>query len=313
MYRYLFFLTLSVFSAVSVALPGEAVDVLRGSDPSGAAPHGEGNVYAPDIVSHGGRFCMYYGGQGSDGHDRIHLAVSQDRRSWQMQGVVFAPEGVNHVNDPSVVILDGSFYMYYTRADTGVADCIGLATSSDGRVWLDQGAVFVPSDQPAWDSLLVGRPSVVHDGKIFRLWYDGRADLPIGAPDPTPRKSAFSQRFVGYAESKDGVSWNRHGDYIYAKDAGGIHVSWVEDRYVMLVESRDGTKWAESHDGLSWSDRGLLVVKDQNTSPHGHVTPFLFADSNSKELYFGAAHAENWDRNSIMRVGILWPTDSSGN
>ncbi|MEC8864785.1 MAG: hypothetical protein VXX31_17650, partial [Planctomycetota bacterium] len=75
-------------------------------------------------------------------------------------------------------------------------------------------------------------------------------------------------------------------------------------RYVMLIESRDGTKWASSNDGISWKDRGLLVSKDQNTSPHGHVTPFLFTDAKKHVLYFGAAHSEHWNQNSIMRVAV---------
>ena len=72
----------------------------------------------------------------------------------------------------------------------------------------------------------------------------------------------------------------------------------------MLIESRRGTEWASSNDGLSWKDEGLLVVKHQRTSHHGHVTPFLFADANKHILYFGAARSEHWNQNSIMRVGI---------
>ena len=48
---------------------------------------------------------MFFGGQGKDGHDRIHLATSGDLQSWKQEGGVFAPPGVNHVNDPSVVIV----------------------------------------------------------------------------------------------------------------------------------------------------------------------------------------------------------------
>ena len=247
---------------------------------------------------------MYYGGQGRDGHDRIHLATRTERRVWNPRGVVFAPKGINHVNDPSVVIFNGKFYMYYTRAKKGVSDCIGLAVSADGRKWTDQGPVLLPRKKPAWDSFLVGRPSVIHDGSQFRIWFDGRADLPTGAPDPNAPKSPTSQRYVGYAESKDGISWKRHDDYVYSNDAGGIHVSVVNGHYVMLIESRDGTKWASSSDGISWQDNGVLVPKNQRTSPHGHVTPFLFSDADGQMLYFGAAQSEHWNHNSIMRVTI---------
>jgi len=298
------FSILVLLAATGIAIAREPERVIRGSSSSCDAPHGNGNVYAPDIVRHGGTLLMYYGGQGRDGHDRIHLATSTDRKTWKPQGVVFAPEGINHVNDPSVVIVNGRFHMYYTRASVGVTDCIGLATSIDGRTWRDRGPVILPREKPAWDSLLVGRPSVTHNGSAFRLWYDGRADLPTGAPDPTAPKSPTSQRYVGYAESRDGLSWKRHDEYVFASDAGGVHVSRVDGRYVMLIESRDGTKWASSHEGISWQDRGLLVVKDPETSPHGHVTPFLFTDASRHVLYFGAARSEHWNQNSIMRLSV---------
>ena len=296
--------------ANETAVAREPESMVRGSESTCEAPHGNGNVYAADIVRCRDTLLMFYGGQGRDGHDRIHLATSTDGTTWKPRGVVFAPEGINHVNDPSVVILNGKFYMYYTRASVGVTDCIGLATSNDGRMWLDRGPIILPREKPAWDSLLVGRPSVTYDGNRFRLWYDGRADLPTGAPDRTAPKSSTSQRYVGYAESKDGISWKRHDGYVFTNDAGGVHVSRVDGQYVMLIESRRGTEWASSDDGISWKDEGLLVVKDQQTAPHGHVTPFLFADGNQRVLYFGAARSEHWNQNSIMRVGISSLSDA---
>lgn len=81
-------------------------------------------------------------------------------------------------------------------------------------------------------------------------------------------------------------------------------MSIVDGRYVMMIESREGTKWASSKYGISWQDRGLLVAKDRATSPHGHVTPFLFSYANKHLLYFGTARSEHWNQNSIMHVAI---------
>jgi len=299
------FLITAVLAASVIAAAAEPVSVLRGGRSSSTqAPHGNGNTYAADIVRHGDGLLMYYGGQGRDGHDRIHLATSTDQKTWTPHGVVFAPAGINHVNDPSVVIVNGRFFMYYTRADTGVTDCIGLAVSVDGRTWMDHGPVLSPRGKPAWDSLLVGRPSVIHEGDQFRMWFDGRADLPVGAPDPDAPKSPTSRRYVGHAVSTDGISWKRRDGYVFANDAGGVHVSRISGRYIMLIESRNGTNWASSEDGLSWRDNGLLVAKDQHTSPHGHVTPFLFTDVHGQMLYVGAARSEHWNQNSIMRLAI---------
>lgn len=273
---------------------------------STAAPHGRGNVYAPEIVRFRGELLMFFGGQGSDGHDRIHLATSTDGKHWKQCGVVFAPAGVNHVNDPSVVAVDGGLYLFYTRAGSGVTDSIGLAKSPDGRHWKDLGTVFRPADAPAWDALLVGRPSVIYDGSLFRMWYDGRKDLPAGAPDANAPKSNTSTRSVGYATSPDGVTWTRRPEPVYGENAGGVHVSRIGDALIMVIESRAGTKWASSRDGVTWKSRGLLRAKDQH-SPHGHVTPFLFVDEKIVRLYYGAAAAENWNQNAIYAADVKLP------
>ncbi|MCR9197256.1 MAG: hypothetical protein NXI04_01305 [Planctomycetaceae bacterium] len=311
------FLTLLIAVACAVGdeplrdppVPDQPVELLPDLQESERAPDGLANVYAPDIVTVGNQLWMYYGGQGQDGHDRIHLAISEDGTAWQKQGIVFAPEGVNHVNDPSVVLFDNRFYLFYTRANAGVTDTIGLALSDDGRHWEDRGPVLKPAAD-AWDSLLVGRPSVLHDGTKFRLWYDGRKDLPMGAPDRTAPQSHTSRRYVGYAESVDGVMWRRHPNYVYSHDAGGVHVSRVRDAWIMVSESREGTRWAASTDGIAWEDRGLLAPKTQ-AAPFGHVTPFLRHSSEKATVYFGAARSVHWDRNTIMSVEVRLSNDDA--
>jgi len=305
-------------SALTLALSFACVSnaderVISSFAESTEAPHGRGNLYAPYILKHRGEVLMFFGGQGKDGHDRIHLATSIDGADWEQAGVVFAPEGVNHVNDPCVVVVDGVLHMFYTLAGSGVTDAIGLATSPDGRTWSDRGAVFLPSPAPAWNSLLVGRPSVIHDGVRFHLWYDGRKDLPPGAPDPDAPKSDTSRRFVGYATSVDGIRWDRGAEPVFGEDAGGIHVFRSGDDFVMVFESRDGTQWATSFDGIAWKMQGLLHPKGAD-SPHGHVTPFVRADARSWRLFYGAARAESWNENSIYSAVLKPPPlpNSSG-
>ena len=298
--------TLSILFTAAMAIADEAV--ISSFAESTAAPHGQGNLYAPDIVRHGGKLLMFFGGQGKDGHDRIHLATSADGKVWEQRGVVFAPEGVNHVNDPSVVVVAGRLHLFYTRATRGVTDSIGHAVSGDGLKWTDDGAVFGPAAAPAWDSLLVGRPSVIHDGTRFRMWYDGRKDLPVGAPDPVAPQSATSRRFVGHATSPDGKTWTRHREAVFGEDAGGIHVVRHGSTYLLVFESREGTKWATSGDGLRWEAEGLLQAKGPGAeSRYGHVTPFLLPAGDSFRLYFGAAAAESWDRNSIRSALLEIP------
>ena len=282
--------------------------LLHGIGKTEAAPHGQGNVYAPDVRVETGLHRMWYGGQGRDGHDRIHLAESKDGLNWVRRGVVLDNGKANHVNDPSVVKVDGAYFMHYTRAGAGVVDEIALATSKDGIAWEPKGVVLKPGREGEWDSLLVGRPSVLHEGGTFKMWYDGRKDLPPGAPAEGVPKSPTSSRSVGYATSKDGIRWTKHPrNPVLGADAGGVDVERVGDGYVLVYESHEGTKAATSDDGISWKDLGLWVPRSgEEIDRHGHVTPMLLVGERGSPwtLYFGGARAVSWDRNSIAEVVI---------
>ena len=286
----------------------EPTVLLRGTVDSELGPHGAGNVYAPEVHREGERWRMWYGGQGKDGHDRIHLAESRDGRIWEKRGVVLEDKDANHVNDPSVVRVGTEWWMYYTRAVTDVLDEIALAVSHDGIVWEKRGTVLRPGAPGAWDALLVGRPSVLREKGRFKMWYDGRADLPPNAPANSAPKSPTSRRSVGYAESADGVHWERPGrEPVFQDGAGGVHVSRIGSRYLMVYEAHQGTKLAVSADGLRWTARGFLLRNSGTPlDAHGQVTPFLWFDETSREarLFFGGARDARWNRNVICSQPI---------
>ncbi|MDB6156051.1 MAG: hypothetical protein JWL90_4504 [Chthoniobacteraceae bacterium] len=295
----------TLFGCLAKAADSIPLVVIRGENDSQCAPHGRGNVYAPEILRSANELRMWYGGQGRDGHDRIHLAVSADAVHWRQLGVVVEDRAANHCNDPSVVKANGLFFLFYTRAGTGVTDEIAVATSTDGERWEMRGTALGPGKPDTWDSLSVGRPAVLCADGLFKMWYDGRKDLPPNAPDKNAPKSNSSQRHVGYATATDGLHWERHGSNpVYDHDAGGIHVLPIGDHLAMLSESRLGTEAAVSHDGISWRKIGLLVERAALQSErHGHVTPFLLpdADAGGATLFYGAAAESSWDANSICR------------
>ena len=116
----------------SAATAGDTVTpVLLGAADSELAPHGGGNIYAPEVHRVGARLLLWYGGQGSDGHDRIHLAESNDGKAWTKRGVVLDCGKANHVNDPSVVRVDDVWWMFYTVAETAEDDEIARKKVSD--------------------------------------------------------------------------------------------------------------------------------------------------------------------------------------
>jgi hypothetical protein len=282
--------------------------LFQGVGDTQSAPHGKGNVYAPEILFENGIYRMWFGGQGKDGHDRIHLAESPDGQAWTQKGVVLDRGEDNHVNDPSVVHIGSAYWLYYTRARIDISDVIDVATSDDGVHWTKRGTALMPGKKGQWDALLVGRPSVIYDEGVFKMWYDGRKDLPLNAPDKNAPKSATSQRYVGYAESRDGLHWRRvQTKPVYADDAGGIHVQRVGQHYVMVYESGAGLKLADSPDGIHWQSRGLWMPKSgTDADRYGCLTPFLFLFSGGQTgyVYFGAASAPTWDANSMARAPL---------
>ena len=62
------------------------IPIMRAALNTERGPHNEGNIYAPEVLFEGGQFRMWYGGQGKDGHDRIHLAVSADGAEMDSSG-----------------------------------------------------------------------------------------------------------------------------------------------------------------------------------------------------------------------------------
>lgn len=290
------------------ATPASFQIVIEAHGDAQAAPHGKGNVYAPDVHFENGLYRMWFGGQGRDGHDRIQFAESNGGVNWRQRGVVLEDPTANHVNDPSIFKRGDTYFMYYTRAASDILDEIALATSRDGRHWNQRGIVLHPSRPGNWDSLLVGRPSVLHEGDRFRMWYDGRKDLSLGDPAKGVPLSPNSTRAVGYAESQDGINWTRpQPTPVFTENAGGVHVARTGHGYAMVYESAEGTRMATSSDGVKWKAQGLFSkLSGTDNDRFGQVTPFLFFDprDQSYSLFVGAARSASWDHNVIAKIKL---------
>lgn len=308
-------------SATTSSLPsnlpsGEPLPLVSSLE-SEQAPHGQGNLYAPEVHRGESGWIMWYGAQGKDGHDRIHAASSKDGKVWRKHGVVIDCETANHVNDPTVARAGGKWWMFYTLATMAEDDQIAAASSEDGLQWHLHGIVIRPGSEPAWDSRKVGRPSVLFEGGRFRLWYDGQPTETAIVRNTTARSTAQVGRAIGYAESPDGLQWQRRDEPVWISGAGAIHVSRVDSTLVMVYESHAGTQWAVSDDGYKWNAQGSLAAKQGDDEASGHVTPYLFVEPRAREtlersptsalLFYGAASRPSWNFNRIAVRSIPRP------
>ncbi|MFY9822084.1 MAG: hypothetical protein WAM82_11930 [Thermoanaerobaculia bacterium] len=80
---------------------------------------------------------------------------------------------------------------------------VRYATSPDGVAWKSYDEVCI--EPRGEDEYAVGRPWVLHEGGLYRMWYSRR-----GFQEPYQ---------MGYAESPDGLAWERKDDLV------GIHKS----------------------------------------------------------------------------------------
>lgn len=163
---------------------------------------------AISVVGDGPRKHLYY--QGWQRTERVPFLVftglaTDDGRGFEKRSrtpILDRIEGDRYLRGgPFVARHEGAFRMWYASARRWVRDAHGLhydvvirhAVSQDGVRWeADERPCVVP-DPP--DEYAVGRPSVLIEDGAYRMWYSVRS---------------FSRPYrIGYAESSDGVRWER--------------------------------------------------------------------------------------------------------
>nr|WP_132125144.1 family 43 glycosylhydrolase [Actinocrispum wychmicini] len=163
--------------------------------------------YAPSLMADGGRVRMWWCSQlvsaPPPGDDVLYAEAPAPNGPFDAGRAVFSGSGngfdARHTCDPSVLRVNGTYYLYYTGASTDHSgNAIGVATSTDGVTWAraNGGRPVVSSSYEVsrGNPYGAGQPSVVFlDGWYYLLFTDtnGRAAGPNGAgqfvlrsPDP---------------------------------------------------------------------------------------------------------------------------------
>jgi len=170
------------------------------------------------IINHDGKKYLYYTGWSLGVtvpfYLNIGLAVSEDGgKSFKkmFQAPILERNEIDPflMAAPCIVIESGVWKMWYVSGTKWETDNdrtkhyyhIKYAESHDGIHWDRKG--FVCIDYQSIDECAIAKPCVIRDDDIYKMWYSFRGR---------------SYR-IGYAESKDGIHWERKDEEV------GIDVS----------------------------------------------------------------------------------------
>ena len=235
------------------------------------------------------------------------------------------------VNDPSVVFVDGQYWMYYTAPQVGpptpgLCNQIFLARSPDGLAFTkypdasQPPQAIVPYTGVCDGTILeygVGEPSVVRKDSRFWLYY-------YLSPDPGHRTEMVST-------SQDGVSFTP-GVSILPWDSTlglvGGDVKWIPGWDLWLLVGAVSTyphlfpdpstkgrmRWNISRDGVHWlpqsfrpGDREFRTARYQNVSPGllgnelGWIGDGSASETQTVTVVYGAGTADprTWDLDAM--------------
>ncbi len=225
-----------------------------------------GTIGAATYLVHQGKYYMYYHGSSTYHPFHIGMATSDDGITWtRYAGNPVLRSGIdsfdrNSAFDPNVIIVNGTWMMYYCGMNTRTDIC--LATSPDGYNWTknaENPILRASSSHSDWNGQNLKFIDPSFDGGEYRTYVEGMTG------DTSTRK-------LGLATSPDGINWSYHpSSPLYdADDAawynGHIHFSDVEGEdgsyrtWISGNSSSWSIGWLTSQDGIDWEDSGGPVM-----------------------------------------------------
>ncbi len=170
------------------------------------------------------------------------------------------------------------FYTGWNRSETASYRLsIGLAESTDNGLSFNRVFDGPIMDRSIYDPIWVGQPCVMIENGIWRMWYLSCEKIIYYNNHPEPFYN------VKYAESKDGIQWERKNQICLGFDSfivaiGRPCVYKENGIYKMLYSYRnaegyrgDASKsyrigYAESTDGIDWSRKDNLIDLKSNVA-----------------------------------------------
>jgi predicted GH43/DUF377 family glycosyl hydrolase len=257
------------------------------------------------VVKIGNEYKHWFTGIGN--RFRIGIATSTDGIHWQKSNAnpvldVGTPGEFDseHVYNPMVVYHDGLYWMWYA-GNNGTNWQIGLATSIDGVQWKKHpnNPVLKIGAAGKWDDKHLTAPFVMRDGTVFKMWYRGESAQFTGKGS------------TGYAESPDGINWERYsGNPVFGPapsgwDSRSLSIYPIlrrEGKYEGWYAGSDGSTsqlgYVTSLDGINWQryPNNPVMSPTRNNSWDGEQisSPFVLFEKNVYKMWYSGFGSSGW-------------------
>jgi len=148
--------------------------------------------------------------------------------------------------------------------------------------------VFTARGEGHWDVKIRERGWIIRDGDLWRMWFTGYDGTKTG------------RRMLGYATSRDGLSWQPHPANPICKE------HWVEDvciiphdgtLYMFAEGEQDRAQLLTSRDGIAWQRIGKLDVRLKNGEPisdGAYGTPTAWFEGGVWNLFYERSDKAIW-------------------
>ncbi|NKQ53688.1 beta-xylosidase [Amycolatopsis sp. K13G38] len=249
------------------AIPADVTLHTSGSRESGVVAAGGPGApynYGPTVMLDGGGarmwWCSQYPTAPPPGDDILYGEAPTPDGPFTGPGGAVPPAVLSgdpgqfdgaHTCDPSVIRVNGIYYMYYTGAagDHALGNAIGLATRIDGITWTRaNGPIVSPSHDVHRDNLYgAGQPSAVYrDGWFYLMFTDttgraagwnGAGQFLLRARDPAFTANVEALGDNGFQAAPNSARTRS------VVDAFSADLMWVDalDAFAIAHETQDGT------------------------------------------------------------------------